>query len=239
MATNLRIGQLHAYQPYPEVEPVSPYPRVDPQQRDENPQRQPAARQRSDDQARRRFVAMRKLIEEMKKSARQILRVDYFTAEAELHDLGLGVVEGELPPLLNTLRMSQADMDFCFKHLRDSKDDAVLRTGEELTREKNPLPVFVPGLIEYSLCFPAFVFNSEILLKKMQEEQKAQFVLRKGSLTMVFFTSESRVDQLWCHVYAQAAVCELDEAGRRVVFYPRVAADSYALYADKQINIAI
>jgi hypothetical protein len=240
MTTNLRIGQLYAYQPYTEVEPVSPYPRIDPQQsQEESAQEQNPQRQKRDDQTRRRYRAMRRLVEEIKSDVRSIQRVTYLTAEQELRELGLILIEQELPPLLETLKIPNADSASCFDYLQRHQGGAELQVGEALQAEFNPFPVFIPGLVEYDLCFPAFPFRSEVLLRKLQAESRGQFVLRKGRLALVFFTADQETSKLWCRLYAPVGVCEIDDEGRRAIFYQRSSSDNYALYADKQLDFAI
>jgi hypothetical protein len=240
MATNLRIGQLHAYQSHPEVEPVSPYPRVDPQQSQEEPhQQQNESRQKMADQTKRRYRAMRQLVNELKNDVRSIQRVSYLTAEQELKELGLQLIERELPLLLATLKIPQTEIIACFEEIKTHKNDAELCSGESLQAEVNPFPVFVRGLVEYVFRFAAFPFRSEVLLQRLKDENKKKFVLRKGPLALVFFIAPQEITQLWCQLYAQVGVCEIDDDGRRVIFYAQSTSEHYSLYADKALDFSI
>src|SRR6056297_2933901 len=99
---DLRITDTQGYLLYREVEPVQPYPRIDPQQpHDEKPRGQDQTREKKDGQPRRRFVAMRQLIDRLKEIG-QLERVDYPTLVKDLGTIGIAHADKELFELLQT-----------------------------------------------------------------------------------------------------------------------------------------
>ena len=88
------------------VEAISPYPRVDSQQprQEGSSQQQSDTAEKKDGLARRRFLSLRRLIDELKESA-QITKLDFGTADAELRNLGLAIVEEELIDQLLQLKI--------------------------------------------------------------------------------------------------------------------------------------
>ncbi len=242
MATNLRVGGTHGYQPYREIEPVPPYPRIDPQQpRDNYPRQKNEQRSDKDDHARRRFRAMRKLIDELQEFS-GLTRVDYLTSEAELKDLGISIVEKELVEQLLELRISSADIENLFQPLHRNQVSPLLKSGHTLSDGNNFFPVFVAGLSEYNLNFqnlyPRFDHKPEQIIEQI--EQSGRFISEKNRLRLNFCRSEPTGEAaiLQLDISVLVAVSEVDEAGRRVILYQRPD-NTYALYADKQIDLSI
>ena len=242
MATNLRVGGPHAYQPYREIEPVPPYPRIDPQQpRDNYPRQQNEQRSEKDDHTRRRFRAMRELIDELQEFS-GLTRVDYLTSETELKDLGISIVGGELVEHLLELKISSDAIEDLFQQLHRDPDSPLLRSGHTLSDNNNFFPVFVDGLSEYNLHFqnlhPRFDHKPEQIIDQI--ERSGQFISEKNRLRLNFYSSdplgEAAILQL--DISVLVAVSEVDESGRRVILYQRPD-KSYALYADKQIDLSI
>ncbi len=242
MATNLRVGSAHAYQLYREVEPVSAYPRIDPQQpQDEYPQQQSGKRADKEDQHRRRFRAMRDLIDQLKKSA-QITRVDYFTAETDLNDLGLLIAEKVLIEQLLELKIPLDGIDGLFQQIRQRPATPDLRAGPGLSEASNFFPVFVAGLSEYQLCFLNLQMPSGLKSSQIAQgiESEGLFVYEKNRLRLEFRHSamSGTAEQLQLDIRVLIAISEIDEVGRRAILYQRPD-QSFALYADKQINLSI
>lgn len=242
MAANLRVGRMHGYQPYREVEAISPYPRIDPQQpRDEYPQQQKQERAESDNHVRRRFTAMRHLIDELR-ATDLIARVDYMTAEQEMVDLGLAYVEEQLPSLLYGMGLSQESIEGSFQQLRQKVKAPELRANRKLIEDDNFLPVFVPGLMEYGLFFSALKLqinhrNKDIMTAIRDD---GRFVMKRGRLVFEFRDgpSSSGPSVLSLDLSVLTGVSEVDEAGRKAILYQR-RGQSFALYADKQISLSI
>ena len=239
---NLRVSGTHAYQPYREVEPVPAYPRIDPQQpRDEYPQQQSEQRPDKADPVRRRFRAMRTLIDELKKAA-GLTRVDYVTAEAELNDLGLSILEGELVEQLLELKVSLEGIDHLFQQIRQRPITPDLGAGHNLSETYNFFPVFIPGISEYNLrfqhlevqpCYDSIQISENI-------ESHGYFISEKNRLRLDFRQVVSMEDiiSLQLDISVLVAVSEVDDDGRRVILYQR-SNQSFALYADKQIDLSI
>jgi len=242
MATNLRVRGTQAYQPYREVEPVPPYPRVNPQQsKDEYPRQQAEQRVDKADHVRRRFRAMRQLIDDLKEVT-GLARVDYSTAATELHDLGFIIAETELVEQLLELKIPVEEIEKLFQQLRNSSVSPTLGAGHNLSAADNFFPVFVAGLSEYNLHFHNLRVQagrkSEQILEKI--ESTGQFIAEKNRLRLDFRSatlSEESVT-LKLDISILVGVSEVDEAGRRVILYQRPN-QGYALYADKQIDLSI
>jgi hypothetical protein len=243
MTANLRVGGVHAYQLYREVEPVPAYPRIDPQQpREEHPQQQHEKRADKDDQATRRFVAMRTLIDELKETT-GIIRVDYSTTESELHDLGLSIAEKELIEQLLELKISLEEIDKLFEQMRQRPTTPDMGAGHDLSEADNFFPLFIAGLSEYNLRFQNLQVHADLKTEQMSDnlDKNGRFVTDKNRLRLDFqqmTASSGDKDLLKLDISVLVAVSEVDEAGRRVILYQRPD-QSYALYADKQIDLSI
>jgi hypothetical protein len=238
MATNLRVGGVHGYQLYREVEPVPAYPRIDPQQpRGENPQQHPKQRADKEELAMRRFKAMRDLIDELKETA-GITRVDLSTAEEELNKLGLLIAENELIEQLLDLKIPLEEIDKLFQQIRQHHTVPDMGTGHSFTEADNFFPVFVAGLSEYNLRFQNLQIQLDHRNQQMVDsfEESGRFISDKNRLRLDFQKQDGNLLRL--DISVLVAVSEVDEGGRRVILYQRPD-QSYALYADKQINLSI
>ena len=238
MATNLRVSGVHGYQLYREVEPVPAYPRIDPQQpRDEKPQPQLEQRADKDDQVTRRFKAMQTLIDELTEAA-GITRVDYLTTETELNDLGLSIAENELIEQLLELKISLEEIDKLFQQIRQQHKVPNLGAGHDLAEADNFFPVFIAGLSEYNLRFQNLQIQTDHKIQRMVDslEKNGRFMTDKNRLRLDFQKEGDNLLQL--EISVLVAVSEVDEGGRRVILYQRPN-QSYALYADKQIDLSI
>ena len=242
MATNLRVGRTNAYQPYREVEPVPPYPRIDSQQaRDQYPQQQSEQRSDKDDHAERRFIAMRTLIDALKKDG-IITRVDYFTAETEINDLGLSLLERELIEQLLELKIPLEEIDHLLQQIRQRPTTPDLGAGHNLSETDNFFPIFVAGLSEYNLRFQNLQIQTTHTNRQMMDslENNGCFVAEQNRLKLDFrqLQSKEETDSVRLNISVLVAISEVDDAGRRVILYQRPD-QSHALYADKQIDLSI
>jgi len=239
MATNLRVGGTYGYQPYREVEPVPPYPRVNQQQsRDEYPHQQKSQRTDKEETARRRFNAMRRLIDKLKNSQR-IVRVDYFTAEKELLDQGLTILDQKFGELLKVLGFAPGAVDSLVDQLRENSPASVIEPGPSLKKEDNFLPEFIPGLTEYHLNSKQLdIFSADCPEKiRLSIESDGYFFFEQNHIR-IDFRPGNLMGQLTLNVSILVAAGETDEEGRKVLLYQRTQ-QSYGLYADKQINLSI
>lgn len=242
MTTNLRVGGTHAYQPYREVEPVPQYSRIDPQQpREESPQQQGEKHLDKENHSPRRFSAMRDLIDKLKKSAK-MARVDYLTVETELNDLGLAIAEKELIEQLLQLKLPLAGIDELFQQIRHRPATPDLGAGRKLSETENFFPFFVAGLSEYNLRFQNLQVQTDRNCSQINENNKNndRYVSEKNRIRLDFLRSTAPAESviLQLNISILVAVSEVDEAGRRVILYQRPN-QSYALYADKQIDLSI
>ena len=242
MAANLRVEGLRAYQPHREVEPVPPYPRINSQQpRDEYPHQNGEQRADRDEHARRRFRAMRTFIDKLKKD-QSIARVDHLTAEKELNALGLEIAENELARQLLELKLSVEGVEEIFLQIRERSAAPDLQVGEPLLEDDLLFPVFVAGLSTYHLCFLNLqllsTHKSSALTKGIETE--GRFVAEQNRVRFDFrpLAGIAGAGGLEMDIRLRVAISEVDDAGRRVILYRR-SDRSFALYADKQINISI
>lgn len=242
MATNLRVRGTQAYQLYREVEPVPPYPRVTPQKsRDEYPRQQSEQRADKADHVRRRFRAMRQLIDDLKEVT-GLARVDYSTAATELNDLGFLIAETELLEQLLELKIPVEEIEKLFQQLSSRSVSPTLGAGHNLSAADNFFPVSVVGLSEYNLHFYNLHVQagrkSEQLLEKI--ETAGRFIAEKNRLRLDFRSARLPGEPLTLQldISILVGVSEVDEASRRVILYQRQD-QSYALYADKQIDLSI
>lgn len=242
MATNLRVAGTHAYQISREVEPVPPYPRIDPQRkRDEYPQQQREQRTDRPDPVRRRFGVMRTLINELMKAS-GLIRVDYLTAETELHELGLSILEQELVEQLLEMQISLEEIDSLLQQIRQGKTAPCLEAGQDLSENYHLFPVFVAGISAYNLCFQQLQLNTNPNKNRISDTiaKHGYYVSEKNRLRLDFrkLVTVTEIDALQLDIGVLVAVSEVDESGRRAILYQRQD-QSYAMYADKQIDLAI
>jgi len=240
--TKLKVGHLHGYQPYAEVEPVQPYPRIDPQQsREEEQRRQPSARGERDDFVQRRFWAMRQLIERIKAEAK-IVRVDYAQAEAELTEQGLVLAEGSMVEQLLQFKLLPAGIEALMQQIRQGEVLPVLQAGSPLRAERELFPIFEPGMSEYNLCLQALQLDpsADLLQLVAEGESEGRFVQEKGALRFDFqsLPTAAKDGPPLLTIEILVAASEIDNNGRRAILYQRMDG-SYALYSDKQIDLSI
>jgi len=240
--TKLKVGHLHGYHPYAEVEPVQPYPRIDPQQsREEEQRRQPSARGERDDFVQRRFWAMRQLIERIKAEAK-IVRVDYAQAEAELTEQGLVLAEGSMVEQLLQFKLMPAGIEALMQQIRQGEVLPVLQAGSPLRAERELFPIFEPGMSEYNLCLQALQLDpsADLLQLVAEGESEGRFVQEKGRLRFDFqsLPTVAKDGPPLLTIEILVAASEIDNNGRRAILYQRMDG-SYALYSDKQIDLSI
>ena len=186
-------------------------------------------------------MAMRILIDELKKAA-GLTRVDYSTAETELNDLGLSILESELVEQLLELKVPLEGIDHLFQQIRQRPTTPDLRAGHNLSEDYNFFPVFIAGISEYNLRFQQLQVQSSDKSIRINEniDGRGHFVSEKNRLRLDFrqMAATEDIDVLQLDISIQVAVSEVDDAGRRVILYQRPN-QSFALYADKQIDLSI
>lgn len=242
MNARLRIGHSHGYHSYREVEPVPAYPRIDPQQpRDQYPRRQNDQRSGGEDLTRRRFTAMRRVIDDLKKEW-QIIRVDHQTADSELTQSGFQYAEETLVEHLLELPLNAATVEDVLAQIRRHPQRVQLQLGERMSEANNWLPVAVDGLSSYSLFFSDLQLAAELpnhrVIAAIEAEGRYVSSYRHCTLTLKRLPGKSSGLPLTLTVEIPVAVAESDENGRRVLLYPRDDGH-FALYADKQIDLSI
>lgn len=240
----VKVGSPKATEIQREVEPVSPYPRINPQHsRLENDARPVAERKTGKSvQARRRFNTMRGLVEQLKKIV-QIVRVDFNTALQEVCDQGLAIVEEELIPQLQQLKIPATGIDELIQQLQQQSTGLTPVSGRTLTATFRLFPIFVEGLAEYILRFDDLQIavgwrNSEIF---DEIRKNGRFVTEQNRMRLSFRPLTSNLvigDPLRLTIGLQVGAIEIDETGHRAILYQRPD-QSYGLYSDKSISLSI
>ena len=154
-----RIGTLKPKE-HREVTPVAPYPRINPkQERQEGySKQQQEAPFEENRRVRRRFTAMRDLIDQLKEQT-PIARVDFNTANQELIEQGLAILQERLIPLLLQLKIPLASIDELVPQVQQRRSDPTLSSGQNMDAESDLFPIFVEHLEEYLLGFDQLQIN--------------------------------------------------------------------------------
>lgn len=240
-----RVGIMKPGDLFREVAPVSPYPRINPQQQrqEDYPQPQPERKLEEDRRARRRFTTMRELIEQLKALA-PISRVDYSTVNQELLDLGLSVAEDELIPLLLQQKLPLDSIDDLVRQLQLQRSSPSLVGGQAIAPDANLFPIYVEDLAEYLMRFDGLkiISGSQNAQLIAQINEQGRCVVVHGRLRLDFSRSTLSPpvcgDTLALTISIQIGAVEIDENGRRAIFYQRPD-QSYGLYSDKSISLSI
>jgi hypothetical protein len=229
-----------------EVEAVSPYPRINPQQpRPEGyPQQSSDTGKKPDGHALRRFMALRRVIDELRKLA-QITKVGHATADTELRHQGLTIVDAELFSKLRQLYFPRESLELLREEVERQRFSVNFGRGRKIVEnESNLFPVSTAGLSEYHLRFEELKFRAGRLDSrvKQQIQEEGLCVEQQNRLRLIFSRAgqaqDFNSDLLKVKIEVEVGVVESDEADRRAILYPRGDA-SYGLYADKLINLSI
>ncbi len=237
MASNIKIGGTHAYQPHREVEQVSAYHRIDSQHpHDEQRQQKERSKPNQSEKNLRRFISMRKLIDAMTQVT-DITRVDYTTAQTELNDIGLALLEKELIEQLLQFKIPLDNIDSLLQQIRQQAEIPYFEGGEHLTAVHNFFPIFIAGISEYNLCFNHL--HLPRLTDTSQLGESLDIIGRYLELkNRIKFDFLQTAEDILLKIMVQVGVSEFDDGGRRVILYQRQDS-SYALYADKMIDMSI
>jgi hypothetical protein len=227
-----------------EVAPVKPYPRIDPNQpRQEGYSQQEPEKRPEDKGTRRRFTAMRDLIEELKEQA-QISRVDFNTANQELIELGLTIAEEELLAQLLNLKVPLAGIENLIGQMREQSASPTLISGRNILPDSTLFPVFVADLAEYIMRFEHLQVAMGSQHNEVIDEinNTGRFVVEQTRLRLNFTRVAALPaipgEPLNLTISIQVGAVEVDENGRRAIFYQRPD-QSYGLYSDKLISLSI
>ena len=227
------------------VKEISPYPRVERQQ----PHQEGYERQQQDHEKdagqrmRRRFLTLRQLIDKLQKTA-SITRVDYRTAGTELHGLGLTSVEEQLIDQLLQLKIPLESIEQLLQQIDKRRSTVTLGNGRQIVNQQPDLfPVSAEGLSEYNLKIEELQIrtgpHATHIIEKVQED--GHFIVEQNRLRLTFSRLsplDETTDLLKLKISVLLAVIETDDAERRAILYPRPD-NSYALYADKEIDMSI
>jgi hypothetical protein len=239
---DLRVTDTQGYLLYREVEPVQPYPRIDPQQpHDEKPRGQDQAREKKDAQPRRRFVAIRQLIDRLKEFGR-FERINYPALVSELETIGVAHADRELFELLQFHQVPTAGLHHLAAQVRARITTPDVGFGPPLDAEHNVLPYFSRGLSVVHLRFLQLE-----LLPGQEGSMLIDAIARDGSFRcatrqlQVEFKPQVKIQYdsaLNVDIRIVVAVGEMDEAKRRAILFERTPG-VFALYTDKQISLSI
>ena len=239
---NLRITDTQGYLLYREVEPVQPYPRIDSQQpQDENPRGQDGSRAKKDEMSRRRFVAMRGLIEGLKNIGR-IERIDYHSLIKELITKGIGAAEQELLELLRTHQVPPEGLAHLAGQVRDRIASPDVSFGSLLAEEYNFLPYYSKGLLEVLLCYPDLELlpgqEGPLLIEAIAADGLYRCATRHLQVEFRPQVKTQYDSALEVDIQILVGVGEVDEESRRAILFQR-SSEVFALYTDKQISLSI
>ncbi len=239
---DLRVTDTQGYLLYREVEPVQPYPRIDPQQpHDEKPRGQDQAREKKDTHPRRRFVAMRHLIDRLKELGR-LERINYPTLVNELGNIGVAHADKELFELLQSYQVPNAGLNHLATQIRPLIVTPDIGFGPPLAAENNVLPYFSRGLSMVQLRY----LHLE-LLAGQEGPVLVEAIANGGSFRcaaghlQVEFQPKVKIQYdsaLAVDIRIMVAVGEMDEENRRAILVER-SPGLFALYTDKQISLSI
>ena len=239
---NLRITDTQGYLLYREVEPVQPYPRIDPQQpQDESPRSQDESRAKKEELARRRFIAMRGLIEGLKNIGR-IERVDYQTLINEITQKGIGVAEQELLDLLRTHQVPAEGLAHLAGQIRERIASPDVSFGSLLTEEYNVLPHYSKGLSEVQLRYRDLELlpgqEGPLLIETIAGDGLYRCATRHLQVEFRPRVRSQYDSALEVDIHILVGVGEVDEESRRAILIQR-SSGVFALYTDKQISLSI
>lgn len=241
----IKVGTVKAKDLYREVEPVSPYPRINPQQQrpEDYPQAPLEKRTEKDDFVRRRFTSMRKLIEQLKSYA-MIKRVDYNSTFKELCDRGLAIAEEELIDQLLQLKIPLSSIEDLISQLQQKRTSLTPVKGRIITAGSQLFPVFVEGLSEYLIRFDDLQVKIGQQANGIIDEinNHGRCVVEHNLLRLSFrhlpSTPPSAAAPLHLNISILVGAIEIDETGRRAILFQRQG-KNYGLYSDKSIDLSI
>jgi len=241
----IKIGGIKATDIYREVEPVAPYPRINPQQQRQEGYARPDAEKKpeQDNRARRRFIAMRELIEQLKQSV-SIVRVDFNTANNELRAQGLQIIEEELIAQLLHLKVPLNSIDELILQLQQQSSAPNLVSGRTFPANNSLFPISVEGLEEYLIRFADLQVSIGPQGQGIFDEinNHGRFVVEHNRMRLNFRSNipipASSNEPLRLTLSIQVGAIEIDESGRRAILYQRPD-QNFGLYSDKSINLSI
>lgn len=227
-----------------DVAPVNPYPRIEEQQeRQEGQRQQEPEKGPAEKHARRRFTAMRDLINELKNRS-QISHVDFNTANQELLNLGLSIAEDELLAQLLHLKVPLGSIEELSRQILEKSSSPMLVSGRDIKPDTPLFPVYVEDLSEYLLRFEGLrVVMSQQHNDIFDEINNNGRFITEHNRVRLRFTRSSMLPaapgaSLELTINIQVGAVEIDENGRRAILYQRPD-QSFALYSDKLINLSI
>ncbi len=228
------------------VAAISPSSRINSQQR--RPEGYPGhpadPEEQKDSYDSRHFLRLRSLIRELQGST-QINRVDFATADAELHRLGLAIVEQMLIPQLMQLKIPLESIEQLLRQLDRGACSVSHGPADRINRAESPLfPVSTEGLAEYNLNIAELQIHPGKSGSNIVDEIKQMgfCIKQQNRLRLTFGRFGSLVgvekEPLNLKISVLLGVLESDEAERRAILYPQTD-KCYGLYADKRINLLI
>lgn len=230
------------------IKPIIPYQRIAEKYHpfDERPQQPVKKRPPGEERHTRRFVAMRNLIETLKQDY-EIQRVDHTSAEQEIRVLGLATINKNLPPLLSEQGLSINAIKKIITFVEEQMPLLQMRNSSSVSQLDHSLypdvghGLQVLNLEMLELPLPMIDFSCVILVERCQNGPVT------STLNNLYLTVNSldksipdipRQQSFQLTLSISSGVIELDKEGRRAFLYQR-ADKSFALYADKQINLEI
>lgn len=230
------------------IKAITPYQRIAerygpvPERSQQDADNRPAATERPT----RRFIALRNLIDNLKQN-HTIERIDYISAEKEIRALGWEVINKNLPPLLSDLGLSDKATKVIINRVDDHAPLLQLSYKSSIDQlDRLIYPEVDQGLQVLNLAMRdlslPIIDSSCVALVKQCKNGPIVAALNNLYLTFSYpnkkkpHSPPKKSFQLTLSI--SSGVIEIDTTGRRAFLYQR-ADKSFALYADKRINLEI
>lgn len=233
---------------FKEIKPIIPYQRIAEKYHPVDERRQQTAKKQSTltDRPRRRFIAMRNLIDSLKQD-HSIQRIDYISAEQEIRVLGLTTIKKSLPSLLSELGLSNNATKQIITLVEEHAPLLQLRNRTSIAQlDRSLYPEVGDGLQVLNLDLaelplPMIDFSYVALLERCKNGPITS-TLNNLYLTITnldeIATQSSPKPSCQLTLSITSGIIEIDTTGRRAFLYQR-ADKSFGLYSDKQINLEI
>ncbi|EAT16023.1 hypothetical protein HTZ97_16125 [Desulfuromonas acetoxidans] len=229
------------------VEPIIEYQRLADryqtvEERAENERKKSNASKRPE----RRFIALRKLVSTLKKN-HSFSRLDYPSAESEIRRLGVEKIQNDLADLLTGLELTPAAATQIVQRVLEHSSLFQLIPTTATAQLDHLLYVNLsPGLKVLSLMVTGITIPLIDLscLALVERCQKGRLMASHNNLLLTVSHKETPSNKIKLQesfeisLSIATGVIEIDDSSRRAFVFQR-GDTSFALYADKQINIEI
>nr|WP_320115880.1 hypothetical protein [uncultured Desulfuromonas sp.] len=229
------------------VEPIIEYQRLADrnqtvEERTESERKKGHARKRPE----RRFIALRKLVTNIKKN-HSFSRVDYAGAEQEIRHLAQEKIHNDLATLLTGLELTPAATREIVRLVLDRASRFQLGHSTSTAQLDHLLYVNLSSGLKV-LSLDSGTFHAPVVdlscVALIERCRKGRLMASHSNVLLTIHPKNEKAEKVALQagfkldLSIAMGVVEFDDMGRRAFVYQR-ADDSFALYADKQINIEI